>query len=128
MLLDPYDNLGAFSGRIRVAVPRMGVGEHSANALAMVMHELATNSVKHGALSSEVGSLDISGAMHDEERRLIWAETGGPQITDVPQMQGFGSVMILQLAKSELGGFVEYDWQHPGLVATVCAQVKLLKN
>lgn len=60
VLLAPYDDTAAFSGRIRVAVPRMGVGERTATTLAMVVHELATNSVKHGALSAEAGSLDIS--------------------------------------------------------------------
>ena len=51
--LAPYDDLGAFSGRIRVSVPRMGVGEAAATTLALVIHELATNSVKYGALSVE---------------------------------------------------------------------------
>jgi two-component sensor histidine kinase len=51
LLLAPYDDTAAFSGRIRVAVPRMGVGERTATTLAMVIHELATNAVKHGALS-----------------------------------------------------------------------------
>ncbi|MDO9588156.1 MAG: HWE histidine kinase domain-containing protein, partial [Brevundimonas sp.] len=49
VLLAPYDDLGAFSGRIRVSVPRMGVGEQAANALALIVHELATNSLKYGA-------------------------------------------------------------------------------
>jgi two-component sensor histidine kinase len=46
VLLSPYDDTAAFSGRIRVAVPRMGVGENSATTLALLIHELATNSVK----------------------------------------------------------------------------------
>ena len=50
VLLAPYDDLGAFSGRIRVSVPRMGVGEAAATTLALVIHELATNSLKYGAL------------------------------------------------------------------------------
>jgi two-component sensor histidine kinase len=48
VLLAPYDASGAFSGR--VAVPRMGIGEQSATTLALVIHELATNSLKYGAL------------------------------------------------------------------------------
>ncbi|MEP7350374.1 MAG: HWE histidine kinase domain-containing protein [Sphingorhabdus sp.] len=128
VLLAPYDNDGAFSGRIRVAVPRMGVGERSATALAMVIHELATNSVKHGALSSEAGSLDISGVVHDERLELVWAETGGPQVADAPELRGFGSRMIVQIIESELGGSIEYDWQTPGLVATLSARTELLAN
>ena len=60
VLLAPYDDMGAFSGRVRVSVPRMGVGEGTANTLALVLHELATNSLKYGALSSETGTLDVS--------------------------------------------------------------------
>jgi two-component sensor histidine kinase len=49
VLLAPYDDMGAFSGRVRVSVPRMGVGEQAATTLALVVHELATNSLKYGA-------------------------------------------------------------------------------
>jgi two-component sensor histidine kinase len=42
-------------------VPRLGVGENAATGLALVIHELATNSLKHGALSAPEGMLDISG-------------------------------------------------------------------
>ena len=64
VLLAPYDDLGAFSGRIRVAVPRMGVANARRPRLAIVIHELATNSVKHGALS-----VDARSARHLEQRR-----------------------------------------------------------
>jgi two-component sensor histidine kinase len=56
ILLAPYEDLGAFKGRIRVAVPRMGVGHGAATALALIFHELATNSLKYGALSMETGT------------------------------------------------------------------------
>ena len=128
VLLAPYDDCGAFSGRIRVAVPRMGVGERSANALAMVMHELATNSAKHGALSCEAGALDISAEVHNDKLKLIWAETGGPEIPEIPELQGFGSNLIVQIIANELGGSVDYDWQTGGLVATVTSRSDLLAH
>jgi len=59
VLLAPYDDLGAFRRRIRVSVSRMGVGEGSATTLALVVHELVTNSLKYVALSSPTGSLDV---------------------------------------------------------------------
>ena len=65
VLLAPYDDLGAFSGRIRVAVPRMGVGEGTATTLALVVHELATNSLKYGAFSSETGTIDVTCLLED---------------------------------------------------------------
>jgi two-component sensor histidine kinase len=119
ILLSPYEDTGAFSGRIRVAVPRMGVGEKTATTLAMVVHELATNSVKHGALSTNTGCLDLSGRTEDEEVHLIWAETGGPPIAREPDMAGFGSRMVLRSVAGQLGGSLTYDWQPSGLVATL---------
>jgi two-component sensor histidine kinase len=119
VLLAPYDDTAAFSGRIRVAVPRMGVGERAASTLAMVVHELATNSVKHGALSADAGALDISSHTENEDVYLIWAETGGPEMRRQPEMRGFGSQMISRSVSSQLGGSLGYDWQPAGLVATL---------
>jgi two-component sensor histidine kinase len=122
VLLSPYEDTGAFSGRIRVAVPRMGVGQVTATTLAMVVHELATNSVKHGALSTATGTLDVSGRTDDDEVYLIWSETGGPPIDEEPKMAGFGSRMILRSVATQLGGSLTYDWQPSGLVATLIMQ------
>jgi PAS domain S-box-containing protein len=128
VLLAPYDDLGAFSGRIRVAVPRMGVGQRSANALAMVIHELATNSAKHGALSSATGALEITGSMVDDHLEMIWAETGGPEIESTPTMDGFGSRMAQQIITSELRGAINYEWQQAGLVAVLTADGRRLAD
>lgn len=128
VLLAPYDDLGAFSGRVRVAVPRMGVGERSATAFAMIVHELATNSVKHGALSCDVGMIEITGALRDELLELTWSETGGPIIHEVPELGGFGSKMTAQIAKNELKGSIAYDWQPRGLVAVFTSQLNKLPN
>jgi two-component sensor histidine kinase len=119
ILLSPYEDTGAFSGRIRVAVPRMGVGEAAATTLAMVVHELATNSVKHGALSSATGTLDVSGCTEEDEVRLVWSEAGGPAVPRPPDMEGFGSRMIHRSVAGQLGGSLVYDWQESGLVATL---------
>jgi two-component sensor histidine kinase len=119
VLLAPYDETGAFSGRIRVAVPRMGVGPGTATTLAMLVHELATNSVKYGALSKPEGSLDISSKADGEDVILTWAETGGPPITLTPELHGFGSRLIARSVASQLGGKLSYDWQEKGLVVTV---------
>jgi two-component sensor histidine kinase len=119
VLLSPYDDQGAFAGRIRVAVPRMGVGERAATTLALVIHELATNSVKHGALSVNPGTLDIAGALDGEHLVLTWAEDGGPAIEGPPEMAGFGSQLVTRSMAQQLGGGLTYDWQSSGLVATI---------
>ena len=119
VLLAPYDETAAFSGRIRVAVARMGVGEQAASALAMVIHELATNSVKYGALSSASGFLDISSKIEGDNIFVVWAETGGPAITEEPVLRGFGSRLIARSVSAQLGGEILYDWQKTGLVVTI---------
>ncbi len=126
VLLAPYDDHGAFRGRIRVAVPRMGVGERTATALAMIFHELATNSAKHGALSSETGALGLSGCSDDESLKLIWAETGGPAVLQPPALAGFGSKMVRMYLSGQLGGSISYDWRPTGLVATVAMPLSAL--
>lgn len=119
VLLAPYDDGGAFAGRVRVAVPRMGVGEKSAQTLALVIHELATNSLKHGALSSEAGALDVSSHADDRDVFLVWAETGGPEVAEAPDMGGFGSKLLARALADQLGGDIAYDWQPAGLVVTL---------
>ena len=119
VLLAPYDDQGAFAGRIRVAVPRMGVGESTATTLAMVIHELATNSVKHGALSLDAGTLEISSTSDERDLILTWAETGGPTILREPHMSGFGSRMISRSMSHQFSGGLFYDWQPTGLVVTL---------
>lgn len=81
---------------------------------------LATNSLKHGALSKEAGVLDISNRTDGDDVLLIWAETGGPEIGATPQMGGFGSKLLARTLSDQLQGSISYDWQADGLVATLC--------
>jgi two-component sensor histidine kinase len=118
VLLAPYDDLGAFSGRIRVAVPRMGVGEATATTLALVVHELATNSLKYGAFSCETGTIDISCLSEDPDVVLIWAERGGPPVVE-PAKRGFGSKLITRGMSAQLGGSIVYDWSPGGVIVTL---------
>ncbi len=102
-----------------MAVPRLGVGAGTATTLALVIHELATNSLKHGALSIATGALDISSTTDGADLILIWAETGGPPIRVLPRMVGFGSRMISRSVSQQFDGALSYDWQSTGLVATL---------
>ena len=119
VLLAPYDDLGAFKGRIRVAVERMGVGEKAATGLALVIHELATNSMKYGALSVPVGTLDVSSVAEDDDIVLTWLEHGGPEVREPDETGGFGSKLIERSVTYQLGGTIAYDWAETGLIATI---------
>lgn len=119
VLLAPYDDMGAFSGRIRVSVPRMGVGETAATTLALVVHELATNSLKHGALSTESGTLDVSCAAPDDEVVVVWTERGGPPVSAPAGPQGYGSQLVTRSMSRQLGGSLDYHWDKEGVVVTL---------
>ena len=119
VLLAPYDDMGAFSGRVRVSVPRMGVGEAAAMTLALVIHELATNSLKYGALSSATGTLDVSCALHESEVVVVWTERGGPRVTAPTGTGGFGSKLVQRGMAAQLGGSIAADWQEDGVVVTL---------
>jgi len=118
--------MGAFSGRIRVAVERMGVGETAATSLAMVIHELATNSMKYGALSVPTGTLDISSTTEPEEISLIWLERGGPAVEAPANAAGFGSELVKRSVSGQLRGSIDYDWSREGLIVTLMLSRKRL--
>ena len=128
VLLAPYDDLGAFSGRVRVSVPRMGVGEGAATTLALTIHELATNSLKYGALSSTTGTLDVSCTAHDDEVVVIWTERGGPPVVAPIGAGGFGSQLIRRGITGQLRGSIDCDWAKDGVVITVRMDKQRLAN
>jgi two-component sensor histidine kinase len=119
VLLAPYDDLGAYSGRIRVSVPRMSVGESATTVFALIVHELATNSLKYGALSVDTGMLDVSCSAHDEAVTLVWTETGGPAVRTPTSVRGYGSKLIERSVTGHLRGSIGYDWLKGGLVVTL---------
>lgn len=121
VLLAPYDDLGAFSGRIRVSVPRMIVGESATTILALIVHELATNSLKYGALSVDTGTLDVSCSAHDEAVTVIWTECGGPKVTAPTNMGGYGSKLVERSVSGQLRGSIDYNWAEDGVV--ICLKV-----
>jgi len=119
VLLAPYDDLGAFSGRIRVSVPRISVGEAATTMLALIVHELATNSLKYGALSVDTGVLDVSCSTQDEPITIVWTESGGPKVTPPTGEGGYGSRLVERSVTGHLRGAITYKWAEEGLVVTL---------
>ena len=97
----------------------MGVGEVSATTLAMVVHELATNSLKYGALSSATGTLDVSCAPPDKDLIIVWTERGGPPVSTPERVGGFGSTLVTRSLETQLGFSIDRQWLEEGVVVTV---------
>jgi two-component sensor histidine kinase len=91
----------------------------AAQALASVIHELATNAAKHGALSVKSGRVAVRWGLtadgHEENRLCIeWEERGGPQVVP-PTRSGLGTGTICELIPHELGGNVEHVYRSEGV-------------
>jgi two-component sensor histidine kinase len=95
----------------------MGVGEVAATTLALVVHELATNSLKYGSLSVPTGVLDVScDASESDFVVLIWTEQGGPSVVAPSGSGGYGSKLVLRAMSAQLDGTIERNWSSDGVV------------
>lgn len=97
------------------------VAEH-AQPVSMILHELATNAAKHGALGSEGGRVRVEWRTDGDELLMDWRELNGPSVT-APQRTGFGSRLIQQLAR-QVGATVEKRWEPNGLHAAIRLSLK----
>ena len=106
------------SGRISVQMPAAKINPAFAQTLALVVHELLTNALKHGALKVPSGHVSFTGTETMLEGKsgisFEWRETGGPS-PNALRPSGFGSRM-LEMAVRQNGGTLTYDWQPGGLV------------
>ena len=103
-------------GRIAVAGPAVTVSSHAWPIMALLLHELVTNSVKYGALSGE-GAVSISWT-RDERGDLFlqWRESGGPPV-EPPHRRGFGTTIIERSIPHDLGGEARVAYERAGLEA-----------
>lgn len=103
------------AGRVRLSGPDLVLAPAAAQALAMVLHELATNAAKHGALSVPEGRVAIGWSVQGGAVRLRWEETGGPPVVP-PQKKGFGTTVLQRAFSGSLHGKTRLDWRAEGLV------------
>ena len=86
----------------------------TAQAVALAVHELATNAAKYGALSTETGHLRLVWKLDDQALVVDWVETGGPPAVE-PKSLGFGLSIVRSSIEAQFRGGVSYDWRPEGL-------------
>lgn len=102
------------AGDYQVQGPTVLLEAEQVQPMSMIIHELATNACKYGALSAKAGALAINWAGDPANRVTVrWREINGPTVVE-PQRSGFGSRLIRQLAQ-QLGGEARFDWRPEGL-------------
>lgn len=107
------------SGRFTVSGEEIRLNPPTAIALAMMLHELADNAARHGALSGDQGSVALSWQKGAEGRLLVnWRETDGPTVAG-PVTRGFGMRIMDRVARSELGGTLDMDFSDDGFACRI---------
>jgi two-component sensor histidine kinase len=124
-VLQPYRLNSA--ERVRMRGPVVPLSPRLAVVLAMIVHEIATNAAKYGALSNETGTVTLDWEVFTERAgsklRLIWTEAGGPPVV-APVRHGFGSRLIERSARDQLGGEATVDFLPRGVVYTVTCSLE----
>jgi two-component sensor histidine kinase len=118
-LLEPYATTHSKTERVHISTPKLLVGEKSATALALVVHELATNSIKYGALSNANGALDVKCSANGGEVVIVWSESGGPPTSKPSGPSGFGTKLVVSSLSDQLGGAISASWPPTGAVITL---------
>ncbi|MBU3076419.1 sensor histidine kinase [Sphingomonas quercus] len=120
--LAPYVTLG--SDRVHLALGKVRIAPNTAVALGLILHELVTNAVKYGALSTEDGRIAIGTVIDGTTVEISWQEIGGPPVV-APEKMGFGQTVIARgLAGSGLRP-TEVEFHPEGLVCRMYVPLEL---
>lgn len=114
----------ARQGRFDIEGPRVFLSPQQAVSLSLVLHELTTNAIKYGALSSETGQVSLSWNLaHDaagaRSMTLLWQESGGPPVSPPNGREGFGLRLIARSFGQDGDGRTRIEHRSEGLVCTV---------
>jgi two-component sensor histidine kinase len=100
--------------RTRINGPLINLNPDAAQAIGMALHELATNSIKHGALSCDAGHVHIFWCAANDDLVFTWQESGGPEVP-LPKRRGFGRTILEQVTPSKLAGRAELNFKPEGV-------------
>jgi two-component system CheB/CheR fusion protein len=110
MVIEPFR-----SDQVQLDGPATKVGPDVGLAFGLILHELVTNAVKHGALSSAHGCLEVTWRTDGNRFKFDWKEKDGPEIAQAPEEYGFGLNLIKGEVEYRLGGNVQMDFDRGGL-------------
>ena len=110
--------LGARAGRIKMGGPDVSLDPKAFATLALVVHEMMTNSAKYGALADSTGQVEVVWKFDAAASLVIeWKESGGPPVQP-PTRRGFGTTIIERSVPFDLKGEAEIRFDLLGVQAT----------
>ena len=114
--------------RIKILGPRLIVTPSVAQAIGLAIHELATNALKYGSLSTNRGQIQIGWKLVEPTGfQMTWVESGGPAVQE-PRRTGFGTVVIKRMVATSVNGKVQVSYAPTGLVWTLDADAHVISN
>ena len=120
--------LGEKRSRLTVTGDDVFVAPEAYTVLALVIHEMTTNSAKYGSLSDSSGSLDLALSKTDSgDLAIHWIEQDGPPVKE-PTRRGFGTQIITQSIPHELGGQAEIEYKPGGVEAQFVVPARFLSE
>ena len=120
-LMAPYQS--SDGKRVCITADHIMLDDRGATPIALIVHELATNAAKYGALSVDEGSVTLDARSDGTDVTMVWTETGGPIITGEPPVKGFGSQLISLSGERQLAGTLSHEWKPEGLEVTITVPV-----
>lgn len=126
ILMEPY--AADLDERLVIEGDDIAIADRVATPVALIIHELATNASKYGALSTGEGRVRITGARAGDRYELVWRETGGPPVAAPGGALGFGSRLLDVSAGGQLGGEVERFWEPEGVRVVVRVPIASLER
>jgi PAS domain S-box-containing protein len=106
-------------GRLSMRGSDVAVRGNAVTSLAMLLHELATNATKYGALAGDQGRIEVTWSQKNDQITLEWAERGVLAEVAAPQTTGFGTFMCDSAATGQLGGTIHRIWKPDGLTVQI---------
>jgi two-component system, chemotaxis family, CheB/CheR fusion protein len=125
-ILSPYVEVP--SARLVLDGPFVSLSAQAVTTFALILHELATNAAKYGALSVEEGSLRITWKCVNDALILKWKETGGPALSGPPKSEGFGTVISNHSVREQFGGSLSHKWESSGLSVELSVPMERLSQ
>lgn len=121
--LEPF----SLGDRVSVDGPDVRLHPDTALAYSLAFHELATNALKHGSLSSETGRVDVAWRLLGVDRNhieLAWRESGGPLVKP-PEREGFGTKLIKSAVGDPLNTEVRLRYETQGMICQFSGPIRL---
>lgn len=114
-VLSPYPAMA--EERIRIEGEDERIDDRGATPIALLIHELATNASKYGAMSVENGTIHLGIERQGSDALIRWVEIGGPPVPGAPERTGFGTRLAEMSVVQQLGGSLVREWPPEGLRA-----------